>query len=208
MENENMITKEYTKEELKSNDKTIEFCDFIVGLFTNIKEKFDKEKMKFDKLELKITFFPLSERYSLVTNVNLVSSSEQVQAESLIDFTPVIIDFEHLFKRLKLNKNMSRKNLKVEYDDCLDLRFLEIFRYKAKPCRIMETKIIVKQSIFCPELWMDDEIDIRKDFAPVPYGPSPTNSFYDLQDPEEGYLLRGVGAVPRGRVLDREHDYY
>ena len=71
----------------------------------------------------------------------------------------------------------------------------------------METKIIAKQLIWCRELWVDwDDIDF--DLPEKYYGPSPTNSFYDLQDPDEGYILRGVGTVGDRKILDRKHDYY
>ena len=62
--------------------------------------------------------------------------------------------------------------------------------------------------IWCSELWVDwDDVDIEKNFEAKSYGPSVTNSFYDLQDPDEGYILRGVGTVGR-QIYDREHDYY
>ena len=62
--------------------------------------------------------------------------------------------------------------------------------------------------LWCPELWMDwDDVDFSKDFAAKSYTPSKTNSFYDLQDPDEGYILRGVGTVGRP-IYDREHDFY
>lgn len=57
----------------------------------------------------------------------------------------------------------------------------------------------------CADLWMD--IDFKINIDKKYYGPSETNSFFDLQDPEEGYVVRGVGPVYH-EVTNPECDAY
>ena len=45
----------------------------------------------------------------------------------------------------------------------------------------------------CADLWMDIQFDI--DLNKPDDGPRETNSFWDYQDPNEGYVVRGVGPV-------------
>lgn len=58
---------------------------------------------------------------------------------------------------------------------------------------------------WCADLWVD--IDFEIDTSIKYYGPSETNSFYDPQDPEEGYVVRGIGPVYH-KVENPECDFY
>ena len=56
-----------------------------------------------------------------------------------------------------------------------------------------------------PTLW--EPIDISLEFPENYYGPSQTNSFYDPQDPEQAYEVRGV-RPPSREIKDPEKDAY
>lgn len=57
----------------------------------------------------------------------------------------------------------------------------------------------------CATLWVD--IDFNIDTQKKHYGRSETNSFYDLQDPKDGYVVRGIGPVSQ-KIVDPAHDAY
>lgn len=66
----------------------------------------------------------------------------------------------------------------------------------------MENK---KREKRCADLWLDIDFDI--DVSQKYYGPSETNSFFDPQNPNAGYVVRGVGPVYH-KVTNPECDAY
>lgn len=56
-----------------------------------------------------------------------------------------------------------------------------------------------------PELW--DPIDIELELPENYYGPNETHSFWDWQDPNQSYEVRGV-RPPSREIKDPEKDAY
>lgn len=62
-----------------------------------------------------------------------------------------------------------------------------------------------KREKWCADLWQDIHFTVEADKEY--YGPSEQNSFFDPQDPKEGYTVRGIGPV-RHTVTNPECDAY
>lgn len=59
--------------------------------------------------------------------------------------------------------------------------------------------------IWYPDLW--EPIDVDLVIPELYYGQSETKSFYDYQDPNEGYEIRGIRSVyPNANTLERRND--
>ena len=69
----------------------------------------------------------------------------------------------------------------------------------------MPKDISGEPEIWCPELWVDIDFDIDTNIRY--YNPSKAKSFYDPQDLEDGYLIRGVSPVYH-KVEDPRRDFY
>ena len=68
-----------------------------------------------------------------------------------------------------------------------------MFRIGEHPVVIEEVRCVAK--IWYPELWEKIEVDLV--IPETYYGQSETKSFYDYQDPNEGYEIRGIRPVYR-----------
>ena len=200
--------------ELKELDKTIEICNFITKWFFNTRYVFESKNESFDELQAIIRVEPLlSPGYGKVSSIKFwVIKSEIIVEKSFDDFNSSIIQYFNFSDIYKSNKMKSHFVLG-------DLNLIECSKNEFDNNKgAFEFSILVypeeRHYIWCPELWMDwDGVDFSKDFTKNDghdrddYShASGTSSFYELEDPKKGYILRGVGAVPRG--TDREHGYY
>lgn len=58
---------------------------------------------------------------------------------------------------------------------------------------------------WCEDLWVD--IDFKIDIDRKYYAESETNSFYDPQDPDDGYVVRGISPV-YDKIENQKYDFY
>ena len=77
-----------------------------------------------------------------------------------------------------------------------------VYNIIARCNTMIEVSCVAK--IWYPELWESIKIDLTK--PETYYGQSETKSFYDYQDPNEGYEVRGIRPIYRN-AMNTEHSF-